>query len=152
MGRIRNEHGTIGGKQMNNQCVAVVEPKNKNPEMPLRYHLEMELLGSQNSRLFDQRNKLLDMVEKLQSEKPVEQEPETIQMMQTPVGHVKVGDIISHNRRTKQVRFGKVCGFTEAKQLVIKHGFTVEFGEDNQQIIYQILDITLDPSEVCKIL
>lgn len=134
------------------QCAAVAEPKNKNPEMPLRYQLEMELLGSQNSRLLDQRNKLLDMVEKLQSEKPVEQEPETIQMMQTPVGYVKIGDIICHNRRTKQVRFGKVCGFTEAKQLVIKHGFTVEFGEDQKQIIYQTLDMVLDPSEVCKIL
>ena len=52
-----------------NQCAAVEAPKIKNPEMPLRYQLEMELLASQNSRLFDQRSKLLNMVEKLQSEK-----------------------------------------------------------------------------------
>lgn len=52
--------------------------------MPLRYQLEMELLANQNSRLFDQRNKLLDMVEKLQSEhpvEPVELPKRTIEMM-----------------------------------------------------------------------
>ena len=45
-----------------NQCAAVVEHKNKKPEMPLRYQLEMELLANQNARLMEQRNKLLDMV------------------------------------------------------------------------------------------
>lgn len=55
--------------EINNQCAAVVEPKNKKPKMPLRYQLEMELLANQNSRLIDQRNKLLDMVERLQPKK-----------------------------------------------------------------------------------
>lgn len=53
--------------KITDQCATVVEPKNKKPEMPLRYQLEMELLANQNSRLFDQRSKLLDMVERLQS-------------------------------------------------------------------------------------
>lgn len=61
--------------EINNQCAAVVEPKNKKPEMPLRYQLEMELLASQNSRLIDQRNKLLDMVERLQSKEHEPFEP-----------------------------------------------------------------------------
>lgn len=53
--------------EINNQCATVEEPKNKNPEMPLRYQLEMQLLANQNSRLMEQRNQLLDMVERLQS-------------------------------------------------------------------------------------
>ena len=136
---------------INNQGAAVVEPKNKKPKMSLRYQLEMELLASQNSRLIDQRNKLLDMVERLQSEKPVKQTPSTITMLQTPVGYVKIGDIVCYNRCTKQVRIGKVCGFTQTKQLVIKQGFNIEFGQDQKQTIYQVLDIVLDPSNVCQI-
>lgn len=64
---VTGEYDTTGGLIMDitNQCAAVVEPKNKKPKMPLRYQLEMELLASQNSRLIDQRNKLLDMVERL---------------------------------------------------------------------------------------
>lgn len=136
-----------------NQCATVVEPKNKKPKMPLRYQLEMELLANQNSRLIDQRNKLLDMVEKLQSEKPIEQEPADvkIEMMQTPVGYVKIGDIVCYNRCTKQVRIGKVCGFTQTKQLVIKQGLNIEFGQDQKQTIYKVLDTVLDPSNVCQI-
>lgn len=138
--------------EVNSQCAAVVEPKNKKPKMPLRYQLEMELLASQNSRLIDQRNKLLDMVERLQSEKPVEQEPADvkIEMMQTPAGYV-IGDIVCYNRCTKQVRIGKVCGFTQTKQLVIKQGLNIEFGQDQKQTIYQVLDTVLDPSNVCQI-
>lgn len=130
---------------------AVVEPKNKKPEMPLRYQLEMELLASQNSRLIDQWNKLLDMVERLQSEKPVKQTPSTITMLQTPVGYVKIGDIVCYNRCTKHVRIGKVYGFTQTKQLVIKQGLNIEFGQDRKQTIYQVLDTVLDPSNVCQI-
>ena len=137
--------------EINNQCAAVVEPKNKKPEMPLRYQLEMELLANQNSRLIDQRNKLLDMVERLQSEKPVKQTQSTITMLQTPVGYVKIGDLVCYNRRTKQVRIGKVCGFTQTKQLVIKQGLNIEFGQDQKQTIYQVLDTVLDPSDVCRI-
>lgn len=137
---------------MNNQCAAVAEPKIKNSEMPLRYQLEMELLVSQNSRLFDQRNKLLAMVEKLQSEKPIEPKQGTITMLQTPVGYVKVGDIVSYNRYTKQVRFGEVCGFTKEQKIVVKNGFCVEFGQDQKQIVYQVLDTIIDPSCVCMIL
>ena len=134
---------------INNQCAAVVEPKNKKPEMPLRYQLEMELLANQNSRLIDQRNKLLDMVERLQLIE--KQTPSTITMLQTPVGYVKIGDIVCYNRCTKQVRIGKVCGFTQTKQLVIKQGINIEFGQDQKQTIYQVLDTVLDPSNVCQI-
>lgn len=74
-----------------NQGAAVVEPKNKKPKMPLRYQLEMELLANQNSRLIDQRNKLLDMVERLQSTEHEPFEPTAkIEMMQTPAGHILV--------------------------------------------------------------
>ena len=138
--------------EINNQGAAVVEHKNKKPKMPLRYQLEMELLANQNSRLIDQRNKLLDMVERLQSEKPVKQEPETIQMMQTPVGYVKIGDIVCYNRFTRQLRFGKVTGFTSDNRLVLKHGFNVEFGQDNKQTVYQVLNTFLEPHLVCEIL
>lgn len=138
--------------EINNQGAAVVEPKNKKPKMPLRYQLEMELLASQNSRLFDQRNRLLDMVERLQTEKPIEPQHGTITMLQTPVGYVKVGDIVSYNRYTKQVRFGKVCGFTKEQKIVVKNGFCVEFGQDQKQIVYQVLDTVIDPSCVCNVL
>lgn len=137
---------------MNNQCAAVVEPKNKKPEMPLRYQLEMELLANQNSRLLDQRNKLLDMVEKLQSEKPIEQEPATIQTMQTPVGYVKIGDIICYDRFNKQVRFGTVVGFKDENRIKVEHAFTVKYGDDNKQTVYSMLNNTIENYRVCDIL
>lgn len=87
----------------------------------------------------------------MQSEKPVKQTPSTITMLQTPVGYVKIGDIVCYNRCTKQVRIGKVCGFTQTKQLVIKQGLNIEFGQDQKQTIYQVLDTVLDPSNVCQI-
>lgn len=138
--------------EINNQGAAVVEPKNKNPEMPLRYQLQMELLANQNSRLMEQRDKLLDMVELLQSKE--EQEPRldaTVTMVQTPVGYAKVGDIVSYNRYTKQVRFGKVYGFTKEQKIVVKNCFCVEFGQDQKQIVYQVLDTVIDPSCIYQI-
>lgn len=138
--------------EINNQGAAVVEPKNKKPEMPLRYQLEMELLASQNSRLFDQRNKLLDMVERLQSEKPIEQEPATIQMMQTPVGYVKIGDIICCDRFSKQLRFGTVVGFEDSNLVKIHHAYTVKFGQDGKQTVYSMLNCSIENYRICDIL
>lgn len=114
--------------EVNNQCAAVVEPKNKKPEIPLRYQLEMELLANQNSRLIDQRNKLLDMVERLQS---VEHEPikptAKVEMMQTPAGHVKVGDVIGYDRSNKRIRFGTITKLNKAGVIWLTHSYCVVF-------------------------
>lgn len=135
-----------------NQCAAVVEPKNKNPKMPLRYQLEMELLASQNSRLFDQRNKLLDMVEKMQSEQPIEIPQKTIEMVQTPAGYIKVGDVIGYDRSNKRIRFGIVSKLNKAGVIWLTHSYCVVFGDDGKQAIYQSMDGSIEHYRVCKVL
>lgn len=136
-----------------NQCAAVVEPKNKKPEIPLRYQLEMELLANQNSRLIDQRNKLLDMVERLQSTKHEAVEPTAkIEMMQTPAGHIKVGDVIGYDRSNKRIRFGTVSRLNKAGVIWLTHSYCVVFGDDGKQAIYQSMDGSIEQYRVCKVL
>ena len=133
-----------------NQGATVVESKNKKPKMPLRYQLEMELLGSQNARLIDQRNKLLDMVERLQS---TESKPITkIEMIQTPAGYVKVGDVIGYDRSNKRIRFGTVTRLTKDGIIYLTHSYSVAFGSDNKQAIYQSMDISIEQYRVCQVL
>lgn len=139
--------------EINNQCAAVVEPKNKKPKMPLRYQLEMELLASQNSRLFDQRNKLLDMVEKLQSVEPEPVKPTAkVEMMQTPAGYIKVGDVIGYDRSNKRIRFGTVSKLNKAGVIWLTHSYCVVFGDDGKQEIYQSMDGSIEHYRVCKVL
>lgn len=136
-----------------NQCAAVVEPKNKKPKMPLRYQLEMELLANQNSRLIDQRNKLLDVVERLQS---VEHEPikptAKVEMMQTPAGYVKVGDVIGYDRSNKRIRFGTITKLNKDGVIWLTHSYCVVFGDDGKQAIYQSMDGSIEHFRVCKVL
>ena len=136
--------------EINNQGAAVVELKNKKPKMPLRYQLEMELLASQNSRLIDQRNKLLDMVERLQSVE--KQELPTIEMMQTPAGYVKVGDVIGYDRSDKRIRFGTVTRLTKDGFVYLKNSYSVVYGDDGKQEIYQSMDGSIEQYRVCKVL
>ena len=137
--------------EINNQGAAVVEPKNKKPEMPLRYQLEMELLGSQNARLIDQRNKLLDMVERLQSvEKP--KPMNKIEMMQTPAGYIKVGDVIGYDRSNKCIRFGTVTKLNKDGSIYLTHSYAVVFGDNDKQTIYQLVDGGIPSFRVCQIL
>lgn len=137
--------------EINNQGAAVVELKNKKPKMPLRYQLEMELLANQNSRLIDQRNKLLDMVERLQSveHKPVDAK---IEMMQTPAGYVKVGDVIGYDRSNKRIRFGTVTRLTKGGFIYLKNSYSVVYGDDGKQAIYQSMDCSIEQYRVCQIL
>jgi len=137
--------------EINNQGAAVVEPKNKKPKMPLRYQLEMELLANQNSRLLEQRNKLLDMVERLQSteHKPADVK---IEMMQTPAGYVKVGDVIGYDRSNKRIRFGTVSKLNKAGVIWLTHSYCVVFGDDGKQAIYQSMDGAIERYRVCKVL
>lgn len=135
-----------------NQCVAVVEPKNKKPEIPLRYQLEMELLANQNSRLIDQRNKLLDMVERLQSTKSNSQANVKIEMMQTPAGHIRVGDVIGYDRSNKRIRFGTVTKLNKDGVIWLTHSYCVVFGDDGKQAIYQSMDGSIEQYRVCKVL
>ena len=139
--------------EINNQGAAVTEPKNKKPEMPLRYQLEMELLANQNSRLLDQRNKLLDMVERLQS---VEHEPvkptAKIEMMQTPAGHIKIGDVIGYDRSDKRIRFGTVTRLTKGGFIYLKNSYSVVYGDDGKQEIYKSIDGSIEHYRVCKVL
>lgn len=113
----------------------------------------MELLANQNSRLFDQRNKLLDMVEWLQSEKhePVKSTAK-IEMMQTPAGYVKVGDVIGYDRSNKRIRFGTVSKLNKAGVIWLTHSYCVVFGDDGKQEIYQSMDGSIEHYRVCKVL
>lgn len=136
--------------EINNQCATVVEPKNKNPEMPLRYQLEMQLLANQNARLMEQRNKLLDMVERLQSteSKPMDK----IEMMQTPAGYVKIGDVIGYDRSNKCIRFGTITKLSKDGSIYLTHSYAVVFGDDGKQTISQLVDGGISSFRVCQIL
>lgn len=136
-----------------NQGAAVVELKNKKPKMPLRYQLEMELLANQNSRLMEQRNKLLDMVERLQSteHEPIKSIPK-VEMMQTPAGHIQVGDVIGYDRSNKRIRFGTVTRLTKDGFIYLTHSYSVVFGDDGKQEIYQLMDGFIEQYRVCKVL
>lgn len=138
--------------EINNQCAAVVEPKNKKPEIPLRYQLEMELLANQNSRLIDQRNKLLDMVERLQSTEPNSQANVKIEMMQTPAGYAKVGDVIAYDRSDKRIRFGTITRLTKDGYIYLKNSYSVVYGDDDKQVIFQSMDGGIEQYRVCKVL
>lgn len=139
--------------EINNQCAADVEPKNKKPKMPLRYQLEMELLASQNSRLIDQRNKLLDMVERLQSAEHDSVKPTAkIEMVLTPAGHIKVGDVIGYDRSNKRIRFGTVSKLNKDGVIWLTHSYCVVFGDDGKQAIYQSMDGSIEHYRVCKVL
>jgi hypothetical protein len=138
--------------EINNQGAAVVEPKNKKPKMPLRYQLEMELLANQNSRLLDQRNQLLDMVERLQSTELKPQADVKIEMMQTPAGYVKVGDVIGYDRSDKRIRFGKVTRLTKDGFIYLTHMYCVVYDDDKKQAIYQSMDGSIEQYRVCKVL
>lgn len=138
--------------EINNQGAAVVEPKNKKPKMPLRYQLEMELLANQNSRLIDQRNKLLDMVERLQSTELKPQTDTKIEIMQTPAGYVKVGDVIAYDRSDKRIRFGTVSKLNKAGVIWLTHSYCVVYDDDNKQAIYQSMDGSIEQYRVCKVL
>lgn len=133
-----------------NQCAAVKESENKNSKTSLRYQLEMELLGSQNARLIDQRNKLLDIVERLQSteSKPMDK----IEMMQTPAGYVKVGDVIGYDRSNKCIRFGTVTRLNKDGVIWLTNSYCVVFGDDGKQEIYQSMDGSIEHYRVCKVL
>lgn len=138
--------------EINNQGAAVVELKNKKPKMPLRYQLEMELLANQNSRLFDQRNKLLDMVERLQSTELKPQTDTKIEMMQTPAGYVKVGDVIAYDRSNKRIRFGTVTRLTKDGFIYLIHSYSIVYGDDGKQAIYQSMDGSIEQYRVCRVL
>lgn len=135
--------------EINNQGAAVVEPKNKKSEMPLRYQLEMELLANQNSRLLEQRNKLLDMVERSQS---IDKSIPKIEMMQTPAGHIQVGDVIGYDRSNKRIRFGTVTKMTKDGLIWLTHSYSVVVGGDGKQAIYQSMDGAIERYRVCKVL
>lgn len=136
--------------EINNQCAAIVEPKNKKPKMPLRYQLEMELLANQNSRLIDQRNKLLDMVERLQSVEPIDLP--TVDMMQTPAGYVKVGDVIAYDRSNKRIRFGTITKLTKDGYIYLTHSYSVVYGDDGKQVIFKSMDGGIEQYRVCQVL
>ena len=139
--------------EINNQGAAVIESKNKKPKMPLRYQLEMELLANQNSRLIDQRNKLLDMVERLQStENQKTQSDAKIEMMQTPAGYIKVGDVIGYDRSDKRIRFGTITRLTKDGFIYLTHSYSVVYDNDNKQAIYQSMDGSIEQYRVCKVL
>lgn len=138
--------------EINNQGAAVVEPKNKKPKMLLRYQLEMELLANQNSRLIDQRNKLLDMVERLQSTELKPQTDTKIEMMQTPAGYVKVGDVIAYDSSNKRIRFGTITRLTKDGYIYLTHSYSVVYGDDGKQAIYQSMDSSIEQYRVCRVL
>lgn len=139
--------------EITNQFTAVKNLENKKPKMPLRYQLEMELLANQNSRLFDQRNKLLDMVERLQSVEHDSVKPTAkIEMMQTPAGYVKVGDVIGYDRSNKRIRFGTVTKLNKDGVIWLTHSYCVVFGDDGKQAIYQSMDGSIEHYRVCKVL
>lgn len=138
--------------EITNQGAAVKEPENKKPKIPLRYQLDIQLLSNQNARLMEQRNQLLKMVERLQSTKSNSQANVKIEMMLTPAGYIKVGDVIGYNRSNKRIRFGTVSKLNKAGVIWLTHSYCVVFSDDGKQEIYQSMDGSIEHYRVCKVL
>ena len=111
------------------------------------------MLGNQNARLMEQRNKLLDMVERLQPTEPEPSiEPAKIEMLQTPVGYVKVGDVIAYDSCNKRICFGTITRLSKDGFIDLTHRYSVVFGADNKQVIYQSMGGTIESYRVFRVL
>lgn len=82
---------------------------------------------------------------------PIESIPK-VEMMQTPSGHIKVGDVIAYDRSNKRIRFGTVSKLNKAGVIWLTHSYCGVFGDDGKQEIYQSMDGSIEQYRVCKVL
>ena len=75
-----------------------------------------------------------------------------IEMMLTPAGYVKVGDVIGYDRSNKRIRFGTVSKLNKDGVIWLTHSYCVVFGDDSKQAIYQSMDGSIEHYRVCKVL
>lgn len=75
-----------------------------------------------------------------------------IEMIQTPAGYVKVGDVIGYDRSNKRIRFGTITKLNKDGVIWLTHSYCVVFGDDGKQAIYQSMDGSIEHYRVCKVL
>ena len=75
-----------------------------------------------------------------------------IEMMQTPAGHIKVGDVIGYDHSNKRIRFGTVTKMTKDGSIYLTHSYSVVYGDDGKQAIYQSMDGSIEQYRVCQVL
>lgn len=73
-------------------------------------------------------------------------------MMQTPAGYVNVGDVIAYDRSNKRIRFGTVSKLNKDGMIWLTHSYSVVFGSDNKQVIFQSMDGGIEQYRVCQVL
>lgn len=96
-------------------------------------------------------DKLVEVMEEPQSTE--KQKPTAkIEMMQTPAGYVKVGDVIGYDRSNKRIRFGTISRLNKDGVIWLTHSYCVVFGDDGKQEIYQSMDGSIEHYRVCKVL
>lgn len=96
---------------------------------------------------------LLDKL--LREDGNAELKPQTdtkIEMMQTPAGYVKVGDVIAYDRSNKRIRFGTVTRLTKDGFIYLIHSYSIVYGDDDKQAIYQSMDGSIEQYRVCRVL
>lgn len=77
----------------------------------------------------------------------------TIDMMRTPAGYVKIGDIVCYYCSDKHMRFGIVDKFDNETGLFLRHRYAVTFGDDSKQVVSKIAgDIWVESYYVCDII
>lgn len=84
--------------------------------------------------------------------KEPQKEPTEIEMLQTPVGYIKVGDVVGYDNSNKRIRFGTITRLSEDGLIDLTHRYSVVFGTDNKQVIYQSMDGSIESYRVCWIL
>lgn len=72
--------------------------------------------------------------------------------VKTPVGDVKVGDVVCFFRTATIVKFGTVAIIKPDNKIFIKQCFGVKYSEDNKQSIYQLLSRNINTHDVKEIL
>ena len=75
-----------------------------------------------------------------------------IEMMQTPTGYVKVGDVIGYDSSNKRIRFGTITKLTKDGFIYLTHSYSVIYGDDGKQVIFQSMDGSIEWYRVCRVL
>lgn len=73
-------------------------------------------------------------------------------MLQTPVGYVKVGDVVGYDSSNKRIRFGTVTRLSKDGFIDLTHRYSVVFGTDNKQVIYQSMGGSIESYRVFRVL
>ena len=61
-------------------------------------------------------------------------------------------DYVAYDRSNKRIRFGTITRLTKDGYIYLTHSYSVVYGDDGKQAIYQSMDGGIEQYRVCKVL